>query len=236
MCSDIDMLVKVLNHFHEELTVCMDHKNAHGPFKNSDPIMLGDFIVDAFNDYLHTAQRLTDHPMVLQMQALERVPPDVRDSPEEIGRNPRVQKMHELALATKNLILFLEGAIRTGHTPARRTNRGVVILLESIGQQLEALNEHHHLAHLQGARFEDEYWRASLTPIVDMYNQALALIVSDADTDDPILSTLFHPLTVDASLSFGHVFSQVNVAHGCLLSYIRRQADRQEKPVERNEA
>lgn len=234
MRTEIITLIKVLEHFHNELDACMNHKDSKGgPFTTNDPILLGDFIIDAFNDYLQTAQTLTDQPMIQRMQPIVPVTGDVPDDAKLGGCHPRLQKMHEVALVTRNLILYLGGAVHHGANPAQRELNGAITLLEAVGRQLKDLKDQHHNARLTGTRIEEPYWQAALSPIVEMYNQALALIAEHAD--DLILSKLFQPLDADEPLSFGKALSQARVAQSCLLSYLTRQTDQKKDACEEDD-
>ena len=231
MGTDIKTLIRVLDHFYNELDACMNHKDSKGgPFTTNDPILLGDFIVDAFNDYLQTAQGLTDQPMIQRMQPIVPASGDVPDDAKLGGRHPRLQKMHEVALTTRNLMMYLEGAVHNGPNPAQRELKGALALLEAVGRQLKDLERQHHNARLTGARIEESYWVAALNPIVEMYNQALALITEQAD--DPVLQRLFQPIELHETVEFGKALSQARVAQSCLLSYLTCQTNHMEEGCE----
>lgn len=231
MSMEIKTLIKVLDHFRRELDTCMNHQDSNGgPFTSNDPIVLGDFIVDAFNEYLQTAQSVTDQPMIQRMQPIASVSIDVPHDAKLDGRHPRLLKMHEVALATTNLVLYLKGAAQIGQNPAQRELRGAVMLLDAVGTQLKELKNQHHDARLTGTRIDETYWPAALKPIIEMYNQALALASEQAD--DPVLSRLFQALDVNETDLFGKALSQARVAQSCLLSYLTGQTDQNQDASE----
>ncbi len=57
MPVSLSTLVQLLRDLHEELRTCIDREN---PPSIKEPILLGDFIVSAYNNYLAQAKSLCD--------------------------------------------------------------------------------------------------------------------------------------------------------------------------------
>lgn len=232
MTMNINTLIKLLKNFQEELHVCIDHRDKEGTasgniMERSDPILLGDFIVEGFNNYLAAAKSCCDDPIV---QALLPVEPlkgtaGAPDS-ERIGGHPRLQKMHEVALATRQLATCLEQAIQTGQAGTYSEVAGVMALLESLGDQLRDLEQDIADAKLTGRRVEDHQWREAIHPLLEAYNYYVSIVLEQID--DPVLRKLFRPLEPDESRGYNYLLSQVKLAQAGLFAYLRKTAERGE--------
>ena len=69
MPASLSTLVQLLRDFHGELRACLDRENSQSI---KEPILLGDFIAEAYNSYLSQAKDLCDDPIV---QSLPEITP-----------------------------------------------------------------------------------------------------------------------------------------------------------------
>jgi hypothetical protein len=232
--------MKLLQEFHEELITCMEHEQSialvsvGGPPSHSqvhDPILLGDFIVDAYNNYLAHAKDTCDDPIIQRMSEIEKlgevdydaIPDsllaDETDRHEHIaivkgilmGRNPRVQKMREVALATKQLLTVLEGLIESEDAKTQNEIAGVMTLLENLGQQIGRAQE------------EGE---GSIRHLVEEYNRCLEIVLEGSE--DAVLARMFRPLepVVDEAATYRDKLSELRLAQSGLLSYLQKMHER----------
>ncbi|MBI4551489.1 MAG: hypothetical protein HY710_04430 [Candidatus Latescibacteria bacterium] len=232
MTMNINTLIKLLKNFQEELHVCMDHKNREGTVSGGvigkpDPILLGDFIVEAYNNYLTAAKACCDHPLIQTLSPVEKLDEatGIADTT-RVGSHPRLQKMHEVALATRQLVTCLEQAIQTGQAGTYSETIGVMALLESLGDNLRHLERDIADAKLTGRHVGDDEWREAARPLLDAYNQYVNIL--QEQTEDPVLRKLFRPLEPDEARGYSYLLSQVKLAQTGLLTYLRKTAERQE--------
>ena len=219
MQTDVETLIKLLQNFHEELTICIKHEDQRGtPFKSKDPILLGDFIFDAYNSYLTAAKATCENPIIQAMPEVESLDYVANDDSGSVGKNPRFQKMHEVAFAAKQLQTILEGAITTEKTKTHSEIVGVITLLENLGGQI---------GHAQEAiRENPEEGGQSVRHLVEEYNRYLGIVLET--TDDAVLAKMFSPLepVVDESTSYQEKLSELRLAQSGLLSYLQKMDER----------
>ena len=224
MNTDLRTLSKVLSHFHEELHVCMNHQDKGGPFHHNDPIFLGSFIVDAYNNYLEAAKNASDHGLINTMSRIETIDEAtlnaVMDEGDLVGRDPRLQKMHEVAMAAKQLTMIIDGLIQTGHGDIYSEIDGVIALLDPMGEQLGEL---HHM----GGTWKND-WRDTLEPIMAKYNDLLSVALES--TNDPVMEKLFNPLAFDESYTPDSALSELRLAQRGLREYLHRRYVEQRNP------
>lgn len=224
MQMDLETLTKLLQNFHEELAICLENKQA-GEFPDTDemadPILLGDFIVDTYNNYLVSAKSSCEHPLIQTLPEIEKlmetnqVDYDIRRG---VGKLPRLQKMREVAFATKQLLTVLEGMIETEKSKAQSEIVGVMTLLENLGEQI---------GHAQEAiRENPEEVGQSVRHLVKEYNRYLGIVLEA--TDDAVLAKMFSPLepVVDESTSYQEKLSELRLAQSGLLSYLQKMDER----------
>jgi hypothetical protein len=219
MQTDLETLTKLLQELHQELKICMENE-IEGPFTVLDPILLGDFIVDAYNNYLASAKADCNHPIIQaipEVEKLAHIAEDVSDT-KGVGKNPRFQKMHEVAFAAKQLQTILEGAITTEKAKTHTEIVGVITLLENLGGQI---------GHAQEAiRENPEESEQSVRHLVEEYNRYLGIVLDT--TDDAVLTKMFSQLepVVDESTSYQEKLSELRLAQSGLLSYLRKMDER----------
>jgi len=219
MQMDLETLIKLLQNFHEELTICLENE-IDGPFKTPDPILLGDFIVDAYNSYLVSAKATCDNPIVQAMPEVEKLVHVATedDDTKRVGENPRFQKMHEVAFATKQLQTVLEGAIKAREAKSQSEIVGVMTLLENLGEQI---------GHTQEViRENPQEGGQSVRHLVEEYNRYLGIVLEG--TEDEVLAKMFRPLepVVDESTSYQDKLSELRLAQSGLLSYLQKMYER----------
>ena len=220
MQMDLETLIKLLQELHQELTICMENM-IDGPFKTPDPILLGDFIIDAYNSYLAAAKAACDHPIIQAMPEVEKLAhvADEEEDTKRVGKNPRLQKMREVAFATKQLQTVLEGEIKTREAKTQSEIVGVMALLGNLGEQIGYTQE--------TIRENPEVGEQSVRHLVEEYNRYLG-IAMEATEDDTVLAKMFNPLepVVDETTSYQDKLSELRLAQSGLLSYLQKMCER----------
>jgi hypothetical protein len=224
MQMDLETLIKLLQNFHEELTICLENKQA-GEFPDTDemadPILLGDFIVDTYNNYLASTKSACEHPVIQTLPEMEnlietnQVDYDIRRG---VGKLPRLQKMREVAFATKQLLTVLEGMVETEKSKTQSEIVGVMTLLENLGEQIEKARV--------AIRESPEEGGQSIRRLVEEYNRHLVLVLETKE--DTVLTKMFSPLepVVDESTSYQDKLSELRLAQSGLLSYLKKMDER----------
>lgn len=224
MATDIITLIKLLKNFHEELTMCMNHTDQKGTASGdimhvSSPVLLGDFIVDTFNTYLASARERCDDPLVHGLTSIEKTG-EVSGADEGF----QLQKMHEVALATTQLLTCLEQSVETGHGGHQSEMMGIIVLLESLGEELSELSHHIDEAKLTRRPVRDDEWWDATIPFLDAYNRYLGIAVEQIN--DPVLRELFRPIEPDDTKTYMHHLSLTKLAHNGLLNYLKKKQAR----------
>ena len=226
MQMDLETLTKLLQNFHEELTICLENKQAGefpGTDEMADPILLGDFIVDTYNNYLASAKSACEHPVIQMLPEIEKLMEtnqmdyDIRRG---IGKLPRLQKMREVAFATKQLLTVLESMIETEKSKSQSEIMGVMTLLENLGEQI---------GHAQEAiRENPQEGGQSVRHLVEEYNRYLGVVLETGE--DAVIEKMFRPLepVVDETTSYQGKLSELRLAQSGLLSYLRKMYERSE--------
>lgn len=253
MQMDLETLTKLLSELHEELTVCIEHEqniavvSVGGPpsnYQSQDPILLGDFIVDAYNNYLACTKEVCDDPIIQRMPEIEKLGdvdydaiPDsvVADETNQhehiavvkgisIGKNPRLQKMREVAFATKQLQTTLKGVIKTEESQAQSETVGVMTLLENLGEQIGQVQKDVEVQKSTGGNPEEE--AQSACHLLEEYNRYLGIVLEG--TEDALLEKVFRPLepVVDKTSSYRDKLSELRLAQSGLLKYLQKMYER----------
>jgi hypothetical protein len=239
---DLGTLTKLLRSFHEELEVCMEQKQDlpgdDGVERQiSDPILLGDFIVDAYNGYLAAAKAAFDDPIIQGMPEIQNlgetdhivgdterqtIQRSVRDYDDHeiplVGWNPRLQKMREVALATKQLLTVLEGMKQATDAKTQNGIAGVMTLLENLGE---------HIGYAQETLKENPEQDDQLVPhLIVEYNQCLEIVLEQRE--DAVLAKMFQPLeaAVEEGMSYQIMLPELRLAQSGLLSYLQKMRER----------
>jgi hypothetical protein len=239
---DLETLTKLLRSFHEELEVCMEQKQDlpgdDGVERQiSDPILLGDFIVDAYNGYLAAAKAAFDDPIIQGMPEIQNlgetdhvigdterqtIQRSVRDYDDHeiplVGWNPRLQKMREVALATKQLLTVLEGMKQATDAKTQNGIAGVMTLLRNLGE---------HIEHAQKAlRESPEQIEQLVRRLIVEYNRCLEIVLEQRE--DAVLARMFQPLeaSVGEGTSYRIILPELRLAQSGLLSYLRTTHER----------
>lgn len=220
MQMEIETLTKLLSKLHQELKTCMENKQKRG-FEEElhDPIFLGDFIVDTYNEYLAAARSACEHPLIQTMPEIEKLgeaDPVDYDIEKGVGSHPRLIKMREVALAAEQLQTILAESIQMKAGEAQSEFAGVVTLLENLGEQIEQANR----PELGRILDNSEGSRQSVQYLVSEYNRYLATVLET--TADSVIKKMFHPLEVgDEGTSDQAKLSEVRLAQSGLLSYLK---------------
>jgi len=233
---DLKTLARLLRSFHEELEVCMEQKQGvlgsdGAEHQISDPILLGDFIVDAYNGYLAAAKAAFDDSIIQGMPEIQKrivgdterqAPRSIRDYDDHeiplVGWNPRLQKMREVALATKQLLTVLEGMKRATDAKTQNEIAGVMILLENLGE---------HIGHAQETlRQNPEQDEQLVRRLIVEYNRCLEIMLEQRE--DAVLAKMFQPLeaAVEEGTSYQTILPELRLAQSGLLSYLQKMHER----------
>lgn len=239
---DLETLTKLLRNFHEELEVCMEQKQDMPGLDGverqiSDPILLGDFIVDAYNGYLAAAKAAFDNPIIQGMPEIQNlgetnhiigdterqgIPRSIRDYDDHeiplVGWNPRLQRMREVALATKQLLTVLEGMEQTTEAKTQNEIAGVMTLLENLGE---------HIGQAQKTLKENpEQDEQLVRRLIVEYNRCLEIVLKQRE--DAVLAKMFQPLeaSVEEGTSYQIILPELGLAQSGLLSYLQKMRER----------
>ncbi len=222
----ITTLTKLLQDLHQELKTCMEHKRRSGGVEGdeADPILLGDFIVDAYNGYLSSAKAVFEDPFIQDMPLIEKLG-ELDDDPPKRASNHRLQvaKMHEVAFATRQLLICMENAKKSEKIRTESEISGAITLLENLGEQIDSIAD---LPVKMGAakvlHKEDLDDMGHLPrPLAEEYNRCLTIVMET--TDDPVVSKLFHPIDYgkEDEKSFLYKIAEIKLAQSGLLSYLK---------------
>lgn len=226
MQTDLNTLIKLLQALHQELETCMNNRSIPGSL---DPIILGDFIIDAYNNYLESAKAVCSDPIIQSLSKIEKLG-DIDDIPSKT-RDPRLHKMHEVAFATKQLLTLLEGMVRTGRAGGQSEIVGVMSLLESLDRQIAEAKMPLLVKANLGAQVGEgqKVDRQLVHYLVEEYNRCLTMVLEI--TKDPVLAKLFRLLELVNELSasesdYQKKLSELGIAQSSLLSYLKKTYER----------
>ena len=235
---DLKTLIELLKSLHNELETCINNKQGP-PFQTPDPILLGDFIVDAYNNYLNAAKKASENPIIQGMAEIWRLteadldyddydravlPGDNRVIP-LMGGNPRLKKMREVALAAKQLRTVLESLVETEKAEDDDKIDGVTIILENLGENIKYTKEMINANPEQAEQIINNW--------VTKYNQCLEIALEDIK--DPILMKMFQPLKSEIDTSKSELdkakslvvrLSELQLAQSGLLNYLEKIRER----------
>jgi hypothetical protein len=219
MQTDAITLAKLITDFRDELKKCME--NTEKLTGASQPILLGDFIVDMYNNYLRQAKGICEDPIIQGMTEIDREPTEMADDRHHY-RNRRLAKMHEVYIASGQLLTCLSGALKTGKAGPQSQLVGVIGLIENLCDQI---NDVRH----GSVGTEDEIvYRQLVQRLVKDYNRYLSLV--HESTDDAVLNELFQPLEPleeDATeTACKSKIQEVRMAQSSFSSYLKRMYGR----------
>ncbi|MFQ6040316.1 MAG: hypothetical protein ACE5PV_05625, partial [Candidatus Poribacteria bacterium] len=219
MQTDPITLTKLISDFREELKACME--NTEKLTGASQPILLGDFIVDMHNNYLRQAKAICEDATIQGMTEIDKELTNMVEGPDDY-RKERLAKMHEVYIASGQLLTCFSGAVKSGKAGPQSQLVGVIGLIENLGNQIDDMPR-------RGAVPEDEiaYCQAARQLVKD-YNRYLSLALESAD--DAVLNELFQPiepLEEGAAVAEckGKV-QEVGMAQSSLFSYLKRMYGR----------
>ncbi|HIE27766.1 TPA: hypothetical protein EYP66_10805 [Candidatus Poribacteria bacterium] len=219
MQTDPITLIKLINDFRDELKACME--NIEKLTGASQPIVLGDFIVDMHNNYLRQAKAICDDAAIQGMSEIDKELTNMVEGLDDYRRE-RLAKMHEVHIASGQLLTCLSGAVKSGKAGPQSQLVGVIGLIENLGKQIDDMPR-------KGAVPEDEIAYCQFArQLVKDYNRYLSLVLES--TDDAVLNELFRPIEL---LEEGATINdckgkiqEVGMAQSSLLSYLKRMYGR----------
>ncbi|MBM3239296.1 hypothetical protein FJZ31_23635 [Candidatus Poribacteria bacterium] len=219
MQTDPITLTKLISDFRDELKKCMENKE--GLTGASQPILLGDFIVDMHNNYLRQAKAICDDATIQGMIEIDKELTQMIEGPDDYRRE-RLAKMHEVHIASGQLLTCLSGALKSGKAGPQSQLVGVIGLIENLGRRIDDIRG-------RAVDAEDEIMYCQVAQrFVKEYNRYLSLVHESAD--DAVLKELFQPLepfeegaTVTACKG---KIQEVWMAQSSLLSYLTRMYGR----------
>lgn len=204
MAVTMPTLIQLLQDLCDELKRCLERESRPS---RKDPIVLGDFIVDAYNRYLARAKELSDEPMVHALPEVVPLGPVAPDPERDVLRgDPRLGKMAEVALAARSLQTALQGVVKKAEPSEPPEVSAVLALLQSIEVAL-ALNT--------GSP-------ESLNVLVDQYNRCLG--IAQEAVRDRVLESVFAPLqhTAGGEEETEARFTELRTAQKALFTYLVR--------------
>jgi hypothetical protein len=176
MPTDMPTLIDLLRDLRDEINACLMRENRPSI---KDPIILGDFVVEAYNRYLAQAKEACEDPLVQALEPIaivgecEEHPPE--SAAQQQGSHPRLQKMAEVKIAARSLHIILAGpdappaASRPAHTEV------VLGVLRGLMREVRRSGP-----------------ECPLDAVVNQYNSLLAYL--HEETSDPVFARLFPPL------------------------------------------
>jgi len=206
MAAALPTLIQLLRDLHEELRTCLEREN---PPPIKEPILLGDFIVDAYNAYLRQAKAVCDDTLV---QALPEVRPSApaESQPQTPEMRARLDKMTEVAFSAKRLLALLEGVVAAPAAAEPPELAAALGLLDSLK---------HFLSHGEAVR--------NTGLLIDQYNRAVGML--HEALHDAVLSEVFAPLAhapAEAGPEVLHgKLMEVWMAHTAVRSYLQRRGE-----------
>ena len=235
-----DTLIRLLVSLREDVDMCIHnesrdfmlakpHGGDGGPSEVADPILLGDFVVDAYNHYLEHAQGLTDNPMLVALPALAplgAVAPDADEPVEESrprthGSDPRLGKMAEAMLAAGQLLAVLQGEASEATAARRDTLSTLVAAIDArggpIGDAQDTLDGDHGEA--------PKALRQVVNALVERYNTYTDLVHETCD--DPIVPRLFGRIDTDKD-GAARSLAELATRTDSLAAYLRKLVARSE--------
>lgn len=183
MQTDPITLTKLISDFRDELKKCMENKE--GLTGASQPILLGDFIVDMYNNYLRQAKAICEDATIQGMTEIDKELTQMIEGPDDYRRE-RLAKMHEVYIASGQLLTCLSGAVKTGKAGPQSQLVGFIGLIENLGRQIDEMRSGEI-----GTEDEIMYFQVAQQLVKD-YNRYLSLVLESAD--DAVLHELFQPL------------------------------------------
>ena len=221
MQTDVHTLVKLLQDLDQELQTCLKSRQISGA---ADPILLGDFIVDAYNRYLSAARAACDDAAIGTLPEVEKLggADHATERRSRVGDNPRLHKMHEVAFSVRQLLTLLERAAETERARSEGEISGVIALLDNLGNQVRNLSRERSMKQIGRREHAVAEFDAFVRPLQEEYNRYLAIVIET--TDDPVVAKLFRPLNTEEGdvTPFEYRLSELRLAQSGLLSYLRK--------------
>jgi hypothetical protein len=204
-----------------------------GQSEVADPILLGDFVVDAYNQYRTHAQELTQDEMVGALPAIAPLGADAHGAPRQDGdarwpesrprthgSDPRLGKMAEILLATGQLLAALQAETSKADDARNDTLNTLLTALAALNQQVDETRQGH----------TEEMVREAACALAERYNACLDLVTETCD--DPIAHRLFARIDVDAARDDDHagtrVRAELSASGTSLEAYLRKLVARSE--------
>jgi len=217
-------LVKMLEDFQADLKKCMENTE---PLSGAhQPILLGNFIVDAYNGYLRQAKEILTDPIIQAMNEIDRLPDEkLQNAERQKDQLPglyipeeRLGKMHEVAIACRQLTNALVGALKDGRAGTHSELVGAMALLVNFSEQIEKI----------GIASSDRGARGFIRQLAEQYNSTLKIVVEA--TEDAVLAKLFQPLEIvsdDAHfVQHQEMFYRLKIAINSLTGYLKTRHGR----------
>jgi len=219
MQTDPITLTKLISDFRDELKKCME--NTEKLTGASQPILLGDFIVDMYNNYLRQAKAICEDTIIQGMIEIDKELTQMIEGPDDYRRE-RLAKMHEVYIVSSQLLTCLSGAVKSGKAGPQSQLVGVIGLIENLCDQI---NDVRH----GSVGTEDEIvYRQLVQRLVKDYNRYLSLV--HESVDDAVLNELFQPLEPleeDATeTACKSKIQEVRMAQSSFSSYLKRMYGR----------
>ena len=234
-----DTLIRLLASFRRDVEMCIENESKDfmlsqpggdgGQSNVADPILLGDFVVDAYNRYLEQARGLTDNPVVdalasvTPLGAAGGAPEGARDDsrPRTHGADPRLGKMAEVMLATGQLLTALEAEASEATAARTDTLATLISAIDALGGPIGDARDALDQAHGETTGTMGE----AVAALVERYNTYADLVHETCD--DPIVPRLFGRIdTDDAGTS--RLLAELATRTDSLVAYLRKLVARSE--------
>ena len=212
MAVSINTLVSLLEELCQEIEFCLSFQSR--PARPS-PILVGDFAVDAYNNYLALAKEISDEGLIRSFTEIEKLGDYERPLEREgdWGSDPRMHKMREVSFSAKRLLTLMQDKAET-QSQGSEGAIAVIALLEGLGKEIERVRQ---LGREPIERF-DEFVKS----LVDTYNRYLEVAL--VGIEDPVFRGLFEKLDFGeaGSMTTEARLMELGMAQSSLLRYLRK--------------
>jgi hypothetical protein len=238
-------LIQLLRSFRDDVQMCMQNESKDfmlaqpyasgdhsGQSEVADPILLGDFVVDAYNQYVGQAQELTRSPIVHALLAIaplgegayDAVEPRDAVRPRTHGTDPRLGKMAEVLLAAGQLLRALQAETSGADDARNETVDTLLTALDSLAEQVTEARKG-NLGH------ELDTGREATCALAERYNTILDIAYETCD--DPIVPRLFTMVDVDRAAANDEAgmraLAELATNQASLAAYLRKLVARSEQ-------
>ncbi|MEO2003343.1 MAG: hypothetical protein ABGY41_04540 [Candidatus Poribacteria bacterium] len=202
-----DTLIRLLLALQRDVDACIQHESqdfmlskpgagAGGQTTVADPILLGHFIVDAYNRLLTDARAISSSPFLASMPSVGPLSGDTpyddtphdESRPRTHGADPRLGKMAEVLLAAGQLLAVLDGEASGASEARNETVETLIVAVEALGQQVTA-------GPGVGGPREPAMVLEAACALAERYNAYLDLVIETCE--DPIVARLFPRIDID---------------------------------------